>query len=456
MKFSLLKYFSSPEDHSLSPEVSDGIKREQDSSEIIISWTQFIFSVSMFSIWLFSTFVRAHKPEYEIIPLILGAYTFFSIAKISWAKKGLVNEAVLSISVIVDIALVTSLIWLFHIQYKQAPGFYLKVPTFVYYFFFIALRGLRYETKFVLMAGLTSIFSWAALLYYALEHPATAVSRSFVNYTSSHDVLVGAEIEKIIGILVVTLATTISVHRKRKLLEQSVNDATARKNLTNFFSEDVAKAIHSDPNSLIPGHGKIAEASILTIDLRNFTKMTESWPPNDILKLISEYQSIVVPIILKNGGCIDKYMGDGILAHFGAARPSKTFAADTLKTMEEIQEAFSHWNQQRRSEGKPRLHFGQAASTGKVIFGTTGEKNRLEFTTIGSTVNIASKLEKVTKTLGVSSVLTQRTLKLSKTQGYHPNSEIKSMKSYDLPGSDESIDLVVFESFSQSKQDLAS
>lgn len=443
MVFDKWRYFFELRKNEAETNESTAIQREQDETEIIISWTQLGFSIFMLTTWVVSILSRKSSPEYEIVPFILGPYTLFSIAKISWARKGLVNDAVLTMSSIVDISLVTSLIWLFHIQYEQTPGFYLKVPTFIYYFFFISLRSLRYDTKYLILTGTYSMMSWYGLLLYALYDSNTQVSRSFVEYTKSHHVLIGAEIEKTIGFFVVTAALMIATLRKRNLLHKSIEDKTALNSLTRFFSKQVAQVIHNNKETLKPGHGTTRFASILMIDLRNFTKTTHDWAPQDILKLISEYQNIVVPIILENNGCIDKYMGDGIFAHFGAASTSTTFARDALTAMEQINERVEEWNLQRQREGRERIEVGQAMAVGHVVFGTTGEKSRLEFTTIGSTVNLAAKLESHTKKLSVKSLTTLQAYNLAKDQGFTGNDEVTIINDCHVDGVQESLDIVV-------------
>lgn len=179
------------------------------------------------------------------------------------------------------------------------------------------MRTLRYDIKYVAITGSLSILSWYGLLFYALQDQNSVITRSFVEYTQSHRILIGAEIEKTLGIFFVTLVSIVGVYKKKNLLRKSIEDSQARKNLTHFFSDEVVEAINNNKDVLSPGYGTTRFGAVLMVDLRSFSTITQNWSPQDILKLISEYQEIVVPIILRNKGCIDKYMGDGILAHFG-------------------------------------------------------------------------------------------------------------------------------------------
>ena len=112
----------------------------------------------------------------------------------------------LTLSVAADLTLLMMLIWSFHIQYDQPASFYLKAPTLLYVFIFIALRALRFETRFVLLAGLFSALGWLALVFYvvSIDPQDNMITRDYVAYMTSNTILLGAEFDKVISILMVT------------------------------------------------------------------------------------------------------------------------------------------------------------------------------------------------------------------------------------------------------------
>ena len=304
---------------------------------------------------------------------------------------------------------------------------------------------MRYEASYVVTTGVVSILSWSSLVWYSTYHWDTVITRSFIDYTNSHKVLIGAEIEKLLGIIVVTVISTLAVYRKKKLLLESAQDAFTKNNMTKFFSKEVAQNI-STSSGITSGNGVIREAGILMIDLRNFTKITRSWTPQKTLSVISDYQEIIVPIIAKYNGSIDKYMGDGIFAHFGASSDSQTYAKDMISAMLEINQAGKQWVSQRTEQGETPIDLGQASCVGPVIFGTTGSNDRLEYTTIGNAVNSAAKLEKHTKVLGVQSLTTLNSFEKAKKQGFELNlSSIVKMDSQPIDGMKEPIDIIILD-----------
>src|SRR5262249_52653007 len=139
------------------------------------------------------------------------------------------------------------------------------------------------------------------------------------------------------------------------------------------------------------------DVAILTVDLRGFTRLSTELQPGDVMKLLQDYQGRLCPLIVRNGGSIDKFLGDGILASFGAVASSTTEAADALRAADAVIDAADRWAAERRSAGQAPLSIGLAVASGRAVFGAVGDAERLEFTVIGDAVNFAAKLEKHNK-----------------------------------------------------------
>ncbi len=180
-----------------------------------------------------------------------------------------------------------------------------------------------------------------------------------------------------------------------------------------------------------PGQGEIRSASILNIDLRGFTNLTAILSPDEVMAMLADYQKRMIKPIMDRNGCIDKFMGDGILAHFGAANDSETYAADCLNSVVAIMQDVDKWNLSLISRGEQPVKIGVAVASGDVLFGTVGDDERLEFTTIGEAVNLSAKLEKHTKIEGVSILVTLDTYKKAVAQGFsypHNGRELLGVK----------------------------
>jgi len=201
---------------------------------------------------------------------------------------------------------------------------------------------------------------------------------------------------------------------------RSVVEQAAARDLSRFFAPEIAERIKRSEHEIHAGEGEARDAAILTTDIRGFTKFAEAAPAREVIALLTEYQSRVVPVIRKHGGSVDKFLGDGILATFGAAAPSETYAADALRAADEVIAAADAWTAERAAAGKSAHVIAASVTTGRVVFGAIGDEERLEYTVIGDPVNLAAKLDKHSKVEKCRGLTTAETLALAEAQGYMP------------------------------------
>ncbi|MCX7363817.1 MAG: adenylate/guanylate cyclase domain-containing protein, partial [Alphaproteobacteria bacterium] len=231
--------------------------------------------------------------------------------------------------------------------------------------------------------------------------------------------LLHAEVEKVLAILLTTAVLAVAIARARRLLIQAVTEGAAARDLSRFFDPGVANRIRTSATSVKAGEGELRDVAILAVDLRGFTRLSTELPPGEVMKLLQDYQGRICPLIVGNGGSIDKFLGDGILASFGAVAPSATPAADALRAADAVIAAADRWAEERRSAGLQALHIGMALSAGRVVFGAVGDGERLEFTVIGDAVNFTAKLEKHNKEERTRALTDGETYALAERQGYN-------------------------------------
>jgi len=404
----------------LPPPVEAAIRRQEASSEVLIRLIQLGIVLLFGALYLLSPKTDA-SAAFRVVPVALAVYLVLTLIGLAWSlARELPNWAVMA-SILFDIALLMALIWSFHVQYGQPASFYLKVPTFLYVFIFIALRALRFRPRFVLAAGLTAATGWLAMVAYVVlsGEMSGMVTRDYVEYLTGNAVLIGAEIDKIVSILVVTGILFLALRRARALLVRSVAEGAAAANLSMFFDGAVADRIRSAHGDAL-SRGVRRDAAILFIDMRGFTRLTADMEPDAVIALLTAYQGRVVPLIQAQGGAIDKFLGDGILATFGAVAASGTFAADALRAVDAVMAEAESWRDAPDPLGRlPPKPLGAAVAAGPVVFGTVGDGRRLEYTVIGSPVNLAAKLEKQNKSLGCRALTTRSVLEAARDQGYH-------------------------------------
>jgi adenylate cyclase len=155
--------------------------------------------------------------------------------------------------------------------------------------------------------------------------------------------------------------------------------------------------------------GNKGELSILFSDVRNFTTMTEASDPMELIKTLNEYLAEMTDVIFKYDGITDKFIGDGILAYWGAFTPGKNHAELASRAALEMLERLKALNAKWKAEGRKELAIGIGINTGEVIFGDVGAGKRKEFTVIGDPVNLAARLESQTKEFGVNLIISEYT-----------------------------------------------
>jgi adenylate cyclase len=382
--------------------------------------------------------------RFEPVPWVVGAYFAITLSQLGLAYLRRLAGILLGAFVVADVVLLLVLIWSFHIQYMQPPSFSLKAPTLLLVFIFIALRALRVDAGYVLLAGFVAAAGWTALVVYALtESTPGAVTHDFIAYVASGRILVGAEIEKIIVILTVTVILALAIFRARRLLIRSVAERSAAQELSRFFDPGIAARIRDAEYHIRVGLGEACDGTILIFDIRGFTGLSDHLPPNEVMALLAEYQARLIPIIQKHGGSIDKFLGDGVIATFGIARPSPTYAADATLALDEALTEIDRWNAARHGAGLDPVAVNAALTTGAVIFGAVGDDTRLEYTVIGEPVNLAAKLDKHNKKSGTRALATQEAFAMALAQGYCPENPRETRRACRVDGTDAPVDLVV-------------
>ena len=427
----------------LPDRVARAIQEQDARSEVLICLVQFSAIIFFAAFYFLSPRAYFAKTSFEPVPLMLGAYAVFTLLRYRLATQGMLSYRLVQLSVVTDVALLMLTIWSFHIQYQQPPTLYLKAPTLLYIFVIIALRALRFDPRWVILAGVSSAIGWSMLLIYALRHQeiSSTITHSFVEYATSLKLLVGAEIDKIVSILAFTAVLALALERARRLFVRSVVEEAATEQLSRFFAPDIAESIIQSDEKIELGKGVSREAASMFLDLRGFTTFSNTLEPNDLVEMIISYQSCVVPIIRKHNGSVITYLGDGIMITFGATKPSNTAAVDCMRATEELLVALPAWTAERKSQGRPASGAGIGVASGPVTYGAIGTEGRLEYAVIGDAVSRSAKLQSQTKAQQAPALATTIMWQEAVAQGYQPACK-HDQRVCNLPGIAEPVGIV--------------
>ncbi len=160
--------------------------------------------------------------------------------------------------------------------------------------------------------------------------------------------------------------------------------------------------------------GESLRVTILFTDIRSFTTISERMDPQQLVALLNEYFTEMVGIVIQEDGVVDKYIGDAIMAVFGAPVPKADDAANAVRAAARMRSALRDLNKRLEARGLPKLRTGIGLHTGEVVAGNIGSEKRMEYTVIGDAVNLASRLESSTKDLGVNVLVSEDTYALTK------------------------------------------
>ncbi len=257
------------------------------------------------------------------------------------------------------------------------------------YFIFIVLSTLRLDFWLSVWTGAVAATQQFILVLWLLplEVRGDTVEETLVYHLSRSAVM-----------LLAGVAAGIVAGSLRRQFEHSVAAAAARDRVTNLFGQHVSPAVvdrllaaHTDPpNEMRP-------VCVLFLDIRGFTATTRRRPAPETVALLNDFFAAMVAVVDRHNGIINKFLGDGFLSLFGAPLEDSAAAANALAAARGMLDAVDAWNRDRPAQA---LRVGIGIHIGEAVTGTVGSPQRKEYTVIGDTVNLAARLEQLTKETG--------------------------------------------------------
>jgi adenylate cyclase len=289
-----------------------------------------------------------------------------------------------------------------HLEPQLVFGFW---PPMLY-FIFIVLSTLRLDFWLSLWTGAVA----------AVQQMALALSVLPIDFAADrpeHTIIYN--LSRSIVLVVAGAVAGMVAQSLRRQFEDSVAAAAARDRVTNLFGQHVSPAVvdrllaaQIDPPS------ETRPVCVLFLDIRGFTAMSRTRPAGETVALLNDFFGEMVAIVDRHNGIVNKFLGDGFLALFGAPLEDDRAAVNALAAAQAMLRAVDEWNKVRPQHA---LRVGIGIHLGEAVTGTVGSPQRKEYTVIGDTVNLAARLEQLTKDTGARLLVSQSVVDASRADG---------------------------------------
>ncbi len=285
-----------------------------------------------------------------------------------------------------------------------------RYANFLFFFVLLMQMTFSFRPTLLLWSGLCGAGAWTAAFVWVMRQPGVIT-----------DPAIGADLPSILAVyfhpnylsilrwenevivfLLVSAGLALLVRRSRALVAERAEAERARTNLARYFSPRVVEVLAGRDRPL--GRVRRQAVGALFADLAGFTTLAESMTPEEVMALLRGFHGRMEDEVFRHGGCLEKFIGDALLATFGVPDPGPRDATDTLRCARAMLHALEAWNGERSDAGLPPLRMGVGLHHGQAVLGDIGSERSMAFATVGDTINVASRLQTLTRELGVTLV----------------------------------------------------
>jgi adenylate cyclase len=206
-----------------------------------------------------------------------------------------------------------------------------------------------------------------------------------------------------------TLVANYAMITSYRMIFEEREKRKIRKSFSQYLSPGVIALIEKDPQKYIRPGGEMTELTVLFSDIRGFTTISEGLSPDELVRLLNEYLGAMTDILFSTNGTLDKYIGDAIMAFWGSPYPMEDHAFRACSCAVRMVRGLANLNAKWESEGRKPIAIGIGVNTGPVNVGNMGSDRRLAWTVMGDNVNLASRLEGITKEYQTQIVVSENT-----------------------------------------------
>jgi adenylate cyclase len=311
-------------------------------------------------------------------------------------------------------------------EFSYPPAYYLREAEFEYLLVAIALAALTLSPAMVIWCGSATIASWGAITIWVLTRPGTMslLNSDLGAHLPRHQrlaITLDPNVVNIVGEaghLVVAAVTAgivaAAVWRSRRLARDYAQAEHDRTSLARYFSPNMVDELAHIENPFGPVRRQ--EIGVLFVDIVGFTTYSEAHAPEQVIDLLREFHRRMADIVFANGGTVDNYIGDCLMATFGVPRATGREAAVALHCARDMLDSLRDWNQARIPAGEAPIDARIGLHFGPVVMGTIGSERALSFAVIGDTPNVANRLQRLTRSLDAAIAISQDVIEVAHLQ----------------------------------------
>ena len=400
-----------------SPETMDETFRAEELDGLRLATRGRIVSLSIVAVLLF---FLAPPPEVFYYHGSLVLFALIGLADYAVARQPFGRPWHRYVFIALDFALMTYIFVAPNpLEVLQAPvQMQLRNGTVIYFFMLMAAIAFSFNPRLMIWAGLAAAACWIFGTGTLIARPDTVTwldadvaeilanpEESIAEFLDPYFVDVNVIAQDIAVILIVAGILAGVVARSRRLVQRQVSTARERANLARYFSPNMVDELAQSDQPL--GEVRSQPVAVLFADIVGFTRLSESLAPEAVIALLRECHGRLSRTVFQHNGTIDKYIGDAIMATFGTPQTGTSDASDALSCARAMADTIAEWNRDRAAAGAPPIALGIGLHYGDAVLGDIGGEGRLEYTVIGDAVNVASRLEALTRTLDATIIASE-------------------------------------------------
>ena len=406
----LLRYVRSTrlEDEARANEnkhVRAALEEEKRIGMRIAVWAR---TIGLIVVAIFLPFVN---PRLEVIyyELLLLAFVLLGFAQLRMARVGQ-SRAELGLIFADFILLTFVLLAPSPFVAEDWPGaLQTRFDGFSYFYIMLATGTLAYSWRTIASFGMWVAMAWlsgiAILAFFGRTIPELggqirtilADSPRMFELLDPNSVGLPLRFQEVIVFVIASAILALKGWRSNQLLMHQASLASERANLSRYFPPSIVDELAQKTKPV--GDVRSQEIAVLFADIVGFTHFAETHEPQEVVTVLRRFHALLENAVFSNRGTLDKFLGDGVMATFGTPAPHADDAANALQCGRDMLAAMDKWNAERREMELPEIRLSIGIHFGPAILGDIGSERRLEFATLGDTVNVAARLENTTRSL---------------------------------------------------------